>query len=307
MKIQVISPNEMEQYASSFCTLYNMTFNGHIDKDIFLHRFCENPYADICICAAFENDKLIANYSVSPRRIIVEGKEIKAAQSIHTMTHPDYMGKGLFVTLAQKLFIELENNNYELVYGFPNYMSNGIFNTKLGWCNIYECPTMALDLDVMEESRIKKTVFKVSDIINIEKLEFRNTNKVCVKKDMEYLRWRYSNKTGMLYRVIVLSEYTWCIVKHYMDNLNVVELHYVTNTDLEESLNAILLYAKKQNMRYVTTWSSINTELHSVLERYKFRNNYPITYFSAKILGNSNFDYFDHRVWNIQMGDDNVY
>ena len=88
------------------------------------------------IALAFDDDELIAHYAVSPTILSFGEKEIKSAQSMTTMTHPHYEGKGLFTRLASLLFEKLRRDGYESVYSFPNQSSHGIFIKKLNFQDI---------------------------------------------------------------------------------------------------------------------------------------------------------------------------
>lgn len=79
------------------------------------------------------NKQPAAYYGVFPSRLTYQGKDLIAAQSGDTMTHPDHRGKGLFISLAKKTY-ELANElGVEFIYGFPNDNSYPGFVKKLDW------------------------------------------------------------------------------------------------------------------------------------------------------------------------------
>ena len=144
MELKALTKEELYERIQQFCDLYHSCFNDKIDATIIEQRYLQNPVGDLCMYIALENDSIIANYSVSPAMLQIGEKQIKCALSLNTMTHPDFVGKGLFVELAKRLYGDLKQQGYGMVYGFPNYISNRTFCTKLGWKDIYEIPTLEL-------------------------------------------------------------------------------------------------------------------------------------------------------------------
>lgn len=305
MEIKFLTKQEFESIIPDFINLYQSCFNGYIDENILKHRFLNNPYEDLLMCVAFEEGKLIANYSVSPTRLSVGCNMIKSALSLNTMTHPDYSGRGLFVTLAEVLYAYIQEEGYELVYGFPNYLSNPTFYNQLSWVTIYEHPTLELDLTNETFSRIKKLSLKYStDTLFNEHKDF-----IEVYKSQKYINWRYLDNVEYKYFEIRLDNENWCIYKFYNEIVNIVEFHVNNSRALFSLILEIIMIAQNNGKNKLTIWSKINTEIHYFFEKMCFRNKYPVTYFAARILSN-NLDkdmITDSRLWRVSMGDDNVY
>ncbi|MCA1324321.1 GNAT family N-acetyltransferase [Herbaspirillum sp. alder98] len=78
-----------------------------------------------------------AYYGVFPMRVMLAGKEVLAAQSGDTMTHPDHRGKGLFIALARKTYALAAEEGVKFVFGFPNSNSYPGFVKKLAWQHPY--------------------------------------------------------------------------------------------------------------------------------------------------------------------------
>jgi hypothetical protein len=72
---------------------------------------------------AYKEKTPIAFYGVIPCFIQYGNEIILAAQSADTMTHPEYRGKGLFISLAKKCYELCKKNNISFVFGFPNQNS----------------------------------------------------------------------------------------------------------------------------------------------------------------------------------------
>ena len=122
-----------EAHIPALASLYNLCFRKNISPDRFHHKYdTENLGVQYIGFLAIHQNKIAAFYGVIPCLVILEGKEILAAQSADTMTHPDYRGQGLFVTLARKTYELARNSGIRLLFGFPNQHSQP-GAVKLGW------------------------------------------------------------------------------------------------------------------------------------------------------------------------------
>lgn len=312
MEYIIVKKEELSNYAEDFCKLYKTAFKDYFDEKVFLQRYYRNPYNDICMCLAVADGHIVANYSASPREAIINGEIVKCAQSLNTVTHPDYFGKGLFVTLANILYSDMEKKGYKFIYGFPNYISNRTFNNKLQWKTIYEVPMLTLELENRNElsrkmaGEIKESV-DIQDFFNND-MEL-NGEKYVIRKSPEYLAWRYMNNVQTHYDYVYSAgDKSWAIFKVYENIINIVEIHGKSIEEYQKLLNWIIMYGVQLNMKQLTVWSAINTQEHYLLEKYGFRNRYPIYYFGARLLDASfNNKIFDYRSWYLQMGEENEY
>lgn len=303
MELKALTKEELHERTQQFCDLYHSCFNDRIDANIIEQRYLQNPVGDLCMFVALENDRIVANYSVSPSYLQYEDKKIKCALSLNTMTHPDFVGKGLFVQLAQKLYAELKQQGYRMVYGFPNYISNRTFCTKLGWKDIYEIPT----LELIVEKGIPYNPSNIMPCTNFD-VPQTNSNRLAVEKTEAYLNWRYKNKPYTEYNLVKTTNGSWMVYKRYQNMINIVELHPNGDEDLTDMIGFVSSVVKELGLEKMTVWSDANSWEHLCLEKFGFRNRYPITYFGACDLNvPKELDIWDFRNWKIQMGDDNVY
>jgi hypothetical protein len=82
---------------------------------------------------AYADDVPAAFYGVIPCFMECDGKQILAAQSADTMTHPDHRGKGLFIKLAELTYELCYAEEILILFGFPNQNSLPGFVNKLDW------------------------------------------------------------------------------------------------------------------------------------------------------------------------------
>lgn len=100
---------------TTFAKKYNTAALGHEVIGFFaIHTATQTP-------AAF--------YGVFPVKILINNREVLAAQSGDTMTHPAHQNKGLFVKLAQLTYKACGEQGIQLVFGQPNnYSYHGLVN-----------------------------------------------------------------------------------------------------------------------------------------------------------------------------------
>lgn len=303
MELKALTKQELHERTQQFCDLYHSCFNDKIDATTIEQRYLQNPVGDLCMYVAMEDDRIVANYSVSPSLLQIGDKQIKCALSLNTMTHPDFVGKGLFVELAKRLYEELKQQGYGMVYGFPNYISNRTFCTKLGWKDIYEIPT--LELVVEKEIPFNSSNIVICSVFDVPQAP---NGQLRVAKYETYLNWRYKNKPYAEYSMVKTTNGSWMIFKPYQNMINIVEFHPESVDDLADMIGYVTSVVMNFGLEKMTVWSGANSWIHLCLEKFGFRNRYPITYFGACDLNMSKgVDIWDFRNWSIQMGDDNVY
>lgn len=306
MEIKLLYKTDLEENLQNFCDLYHLCFNDKIDTNIVRQRYLQNPLDDLQMCVAIDNHKIVANYSVSPTLLSKGDYKWKAALSLNTMTHPDYVGQGLFVKLADELNTQLKGEGYEMVYGFPNYISNRTFVAKLQWRNIYEIPTLELVIG----NNLEYNVYNIVECDNVDSFGNINSEIIHIDKNKEYLKWRYIDKPNVKYYFIGTNNGGWCVYKYYEKMINIVDINIDNSEDIYDVIGYLSNKCLSEGLEKITIWSAINTKQHLVFEKLGFRNRYPITYFACLDLGigqRLNVDLYDYRNWMINMGDDNVY
>lgn len=309
MEIKFYDKGDLERKIDDFCELSHICFTAQADPGIIRQRYIENPYEDLLMCIAEDEGRIVANYSVVPIRICIDGEVYKAALSLNTMTHPQYEGKGLFVKLASSLYDYMERHGYAMVCGFPNNLSNGIFCAKLGWKDIYEIPTMELGLCDINAEKYRNDVRPEIgnwECIGMSKVE---SGGVTIYKESKYLEWRYKNHSTNKYVLSVFGERCWAIHHVYESEMNIAELHHDGNVQtLKSMIDYYVSLAVSEGLDKLTTWAGVNTVLHSVLERKGFINRAPVRYFGGRVLAyKGDKDLLDYGNWIVCMGDDNVY
>ena len=101
MQYKLMDADSFCSYTKDFARLYETCFPGQsMSAESVEWRYLHNPNEGLYICSAFDGSDLVGSYSVSPIILNVFGKNVRASQSLHTMTHPKYSGRGIFTDMA---------------------------------------------------------------------------------------------------------------------------------------------------------------------------------------------------------------
>ena len=182
---------------------------------------------------------VVGQYALMPLYLNYFGRKILSAQSLDTLTHPEYRGQGIFVKLASRLFDRSSKTGYELLYGFPNDQSYHGFVKKLGWDHIGDINFQArpLSLKISFAKKFPKSshilkytgLFPIADFFyfliypikkpknlkvqEIQKFDdnyqkfynkmTKGNSCIGVYKSKEYMNWRYTQSKAYQYKCFV--------------------------------------------------------------------------------------------------------
>jgi hypothetical protein len=304
MIVKDFSREEFGDCLSQFCELYRKCFNGYIDEEIVKQRFIENPYNEFFMFAAMEKNKLIAVRCACPLRIIVGGKVKKAAIPLNAMTDPKYAGNNLYEKLSHLLYDKMKKEEIAVKFSFSNNISHRILINRLNYGDIYEIPT--LELEVSPQDYIKETGFVNCSFDDLEAKKFHA--RVMIAKEQQYIDWRYKNAVDRRYLSAHNENGEWVIYKFYEDQINIIDVNVFSREGTADMLDYLVNVSIENGIKRITTWCNIFSPNHTVYEKRGFVNRAPIRYFGAIQFDDEiDVDIFNYKNWEISMGYDNVY
>jgi len=293
-------------------SLFSQCFGREMKANFWEWRFLNNPVCQCLIYLAWDNETLASHYAVSPVVVSIEDEDYLTNLSMTTMTHPKYRGLKLFPKLAEEIYNQMKEFNHLMVWGFPNNKSHRTFIRDLAWKDIYEIPTMQLDL---VQNNKKYFVNIVTDNqFDLDYVDrFHSPQLMHVKKDKQYLRWRYAEHPVNQYTNIVIAEdrkvSSFCVVKKYLNSLDIVDFQSLDEQEGKNLLTQIISFANLNNLDFINCWAPRHHFFHSLCEKAGFINKEPITYLGFRQLSNTNMGRVsdNYSDWYIQMGDSDVY
>jgi GNAT superfamily N-acetyltransferase len=145
----------------------------------------------------------------------VNGLKIQAVRAVDTATHPDYRGRGLFSKLTQLLLDQMKAEDVSFIFNTPNKRSLPGY-LQMGWTQVTRIPLLVRVLHPFH--MVRKIIARVKNgnilhpeipdgvnrllqepdlnrlLLNVEKDERYQTS-----RNLEYLKWRYSDIPGISY------------------------------------------------------------------------------------------------------------
>lgn len=316
LTVDFLDPESYRDAIPEIEVLFQTSFERDLGEGYLRWRYLDNPAGGLLACVARDGDQIVANYSASPCVMTVGADDVRTALSMTTMTHPGYQGRGLFTTLAQALYGYMADTGHSMVWGFPNALSHRPIVQRLRWFDIYEVPTMTLDVAAVRERAMREgPEVRHDDGFELDYAPNPSLGGMLhVRKSGDYLRWRYAANPLNSYRCLVLQDETrvrsYAVVKEYGDALDLVDFQVRDADNGAVLLSSVVRLARDGGRDRVLTWAPRHHLMHGLCERLGFVNGLPITYFGARAfdadaaetLGVHHFDR-----WFIQMGDSDVY
>jgi hypothetical protein len=295
------------------CDLFARTFGRTITPQFLRWRYLENPTSGVLAAIAKLDGELVASYSASPVNLVQDDQLLRVALSMTTMTDPRFAGRGLFTTLAGRVYERMLAEHYHAVIGFPNTNSYAPFMRRLAWKPIYEIPTMTVSITSHHRrDGMPAGVERDDQFLLAGYDQLRSDKLIATARSLEYLQWRYARHPTNRYRTYSTTEAAhraYCVLKSYGPNaIDVVDLRADDPATASVLLAAVMSDAVQNDAAVVNAWGPRHHFLHSSLAKSGFVNGAPVTYFGAHNFGNVAGDrLFDFNNWYIQMGDSDVY
>jgi len=130
-----------------FISLYQLTFKRKTNERSVRNMFGNQQ--EMLGYLAFEGKKVIGFYGAVPVDAVLNGRPVKAAQSVSTMVHPDYRTGELFLKLAELTEMLAVKEGISFIFGWPN--SPRLFKGLLHWKEVdvmqdfvFKVPTLPL-------------------------------------------------------------------------------------------------------------------------------------------------------------------
>jgi hypothetical protein len=231
-------PEDREAFFELFRKIYGTEYGDGVDRDrAFDWMYRQSGDGRLLSTGAFAGDRLAAFYGIVPLRFRVDGQDLMGAQSLDSMTHPDFQRRGLFAKLGNLAYRET-CREVPVVFGFPNESALPPRVARLGWVALRPVPRFVLMLQApplptslqrpgvgrllavaMGAARWRIRMAEWGALVarrwmgldvseepvipaDVDDLwqEVRDDYRVSVVRDAAYLRWRYDQHPSKAYR-----------------------------------------------------------------------------------------------------------
>ena len=257
--------------------------------------------------------KVVAIYSAIPKKIKLENQEIKGRMIQDVMTHPDYRGRGFLHYLADLCLNDIKKKG-EVGYTFPNEKSEKSFRRN----NWHELCSIPLRIKTLDKNLEPKAMLDITNVDgnfdqSISSIWKHSGIKVGVKRDAEFLNWRYRKPGAKYFKFILNSNQGFLILKIF----NEKEKNFLHICDLvvrEDKKDLILntlqfceQFGKKNKCQIITSWTNKNHSYAEYYDNFKLNLN-SITRYSFVFFNNEKFKNLKNpEMWYLSQGDSDVY
>lgn len=293
--------------------LFSRVFGWELPLSFWRWRQSENPAGGPWTEMVWDGDTLAGHYAVSASKLCVNGEAVPACLSMTTMVHQDYRGQGIFERSAEAIYERLTSAGIKAVYGFPNNNSHRPFVQKVGWQDIYEIPTLALNVATARK--------KGSEAVEVEEFDARfdrlwkrvkDRHAIWDWRDAETLSWRFTRNPINKYRVAVVQDIDdirgYVVTKRYLDKgLDIVDMVVEDAAAAGDLVAWATAEAEKLHLPSVNMWAPTDTQIRQRIEVDGFVPVAPVTYFGGRVFSDIGVDFHDRRLWNYSMSSSDLY
>ncbi|MFC1900291.1 GNAT family N-acetyltransferase [Chloroflexota bacterium] len=288
-------------------------------------KFAENPFGKAIIKLLFDGNKLIGHYAVLPMDVQVQGKPVKAALSVNTMTHPDYRGHGIFPFLGQETYQTCMDNGIRFIYGFPN---NNIYQpriNKLEWIGFGKMTSLEKELEpgnmgaIEPESQICP-IDSFDERVNSLWNKTRSGYSISVIRTTEFLNWRFTAHPVVNYPKYVYADDNnnvlgYMALKTFIDE-DEIKGHIVDMLCIDEEyifrhlISYACNYFIENGITNLSCWAPEGSFYSRVLEKEDFFRTEFNVYFGIRTLDMEDESISDIKQmtnWHLTMGDIDVF
>ena len=304
-QLKLLNEKELTKMLPQFINLIKLSFNQDVSEEYLKWRYLENPVKDLIVSVVLDGKKLVHSRASIPCIMQLNGEKVKTFTTTNAMVHPHYRKKGI-LSNAISFYRHVVQMDYKLVWIFPNNLTHRLSVTSFGFRDVYEIPTMQLDLDGREKPEVPAC--ETDHQFNMDYSGvYTNSSLNCVIKSEAYLNWRYfRNPLNDYFNFVVHRNNkvsSFMVVKRFRNRLNIIDLQISDSEEGGFLLDTSINYALSLNMDMVTAWLPRHTPIHPLAEKRGFRNNAPVTYFCIRKLTDELVASSDYKDWFIQMGD----
>lgn len=292
--------------------LFRQVFNK--DMKLKYWRWRYNRSNKKYITLMFDNEILVGHYAIFPLEILYNGNIINTGFSMTTMTSSEYKNLGIFKSLAKQVYLD-SYNELKIIWGFPNDNSLHGFVKYLEWNNLFDINMLMIDIESDLKNR-NNNIYHINQFTNNYDelfLSTYNKYKFIVKRDKEYLNWRFVKNTTNKYYILEYKENNilkgYCVYKIYVDKNvrygDIVDFLAINKCVFKELIDEALFSIKQHDCKHANIWAT-NFEYKTILYNLGFYDSELITHFGMRINGEMKISN-DIGTYYLTMSDSDVF
>ena len=339
--IRPLIPDDVGPFRELYRVLHGFSRPQEYDNWFFHENIHGFPIGMV----AMADSHLVGVYMLSQVELSLGDLRLKGAQSVDTMTHPDFRNQGIFVALATATMDLAAKQGIEILYGLPNDNSYHGFVRRLGWTHtgnlrrwlrvlapdqLFKLPrilgaglkSVALSLPPLALGSYDLQISSNIDQALMPFLERPSCSRqnCMVSRTQPWMHWRYAKATNMNYEWITAWRDGQCkavaswgmrTAAWQQGENGRAKIAEIFGDSPATAALVVAHAAKRAAMRGATMIETISTSRFTdqVMRRAWFvpHGRPPLI---VKRLGESQaipFDVYEHAGWSLRGGDSDTY
>jgi GNAT superfamily N-acetyltransferase len=236
-KIELVNHAEKKE---ELLDLFQASFGHKMSDKLWDWKYIQNPLASTNpeLIVAVHNGTIVGARPVQPAQMWLGNEKVRAVQAPDLMVHPDHQRKGINTRMIQFYVSYLKENGYALIYGFPNAKAlTGALKQGYRIVATEETLFRPTNLQKLISYRLRERHlgtalgFLYNRFLNIKAQEafqprasfqtqlfdrfndelkgidtLRDTTKIDLVRDENYLRWRFDQHPEQSYKYIIAKK-----------------------------------------------------------------------------------------------------
>lgn len=303
-------------YQTALTTLLNNSF--HIEnkdkKRLVLWKYFDNYLGNktITYIALDEERNVVGHYTNLPIGVTYLGKTYRCMICTDMCTDIQHRGKGLITKLSAKVYNEVRKNNYDFSIGFSN--DDGVQVDKHS--NSYGYVIVGKFVRYFKIVVYRKNIsYKLEKTNTLDKDYYSHHSKYLrIKKDHDFLYWRYLKKPNREYEIYNIKENNkiigYVILRFLKFKCYIYDI--ITENDNKKHMITVLRSienkALEHNVRLIIYNVLENKYWQSLFNKYKYfkKANNNVNYYLTIKIHNDKVPkdiILDHEHWLLMNGD----
>jgi len=187
------------------CQLFALVFRSELPLTVWRWKYLREGEPPPVIVAE-EDGRIVCHFATIRQRLSWQGEEGCGWDSVDTMCHPRYQGRGLFRRAVQEFVSRFGEGRSALIYGFPTERHRRLGELLVGYEPVARVHKVRRTVRSLQAGRGDKNV--AFDLLPLDwDAHWRRLEQqfdIVTRRDRRFLLWRYWLRPEKRYRLVTI-------------------------------------------------------------------------------------------------------
>jgi hypothetical protein len=305
-----------------FTEMFGKVFGQPLNLDEWEWHYLNNPawksYINIAECRS----SMVGSSAAVPFNMNGCNKILTGIRIQHAMVMAEFRRQGIFKQTVENITALRSSENFDLIFTFPTRELSLKTFISLKFAvigQLYQYNIPASKLQCLSEDPVKYEV-QESPVFTSSDAEFIDSclygYKVFLRRDADYLNWRYGTLSGKKYTKVKLYDSTGIkallVYKKFEkdSSYDIMECFVKENSleNIQQVLNVLMIKEGRENISGFNIWSAPHYRIHNAILQLGFEKTALNTHVAVKNLTEENEEeYLNFENYFFSFGDSDVY